>query len=69
MKMPPIWMASLTALSVYWCYINLIYTVPYLQAVFNISQSQASIFGIINTGTMGVAAGLISGTISDYLFK
>lgn len=69
LKMPTVWMASLTALSVYWCYINLIYTVPYLQAVFNISQAQASIFGIINTGAMGVAAGLISGTISDYVFK
>ncbi len=69
MKMPSIWMAALTALSVYWCYINLIYTVPYLQAVFNISQAQASIFGIINTGAMGVAAGLISGTISDFIFK
>lgn len=68
-KMPTVWMAALTALSVYWCYINLIYTVPYLQAVFNISQAQASIFGIINTGAMGVAAGLISGTISDYVFK
>lgn len=69
LKMPTVWMASITALSVYWCYINLIYTVPYLQAVFNISQAQASIFGIINTGAMGVVAGLISGTISDYVFK
>lgn len=69
MKMPSIWMAAFTALSVYWCYINLIYTVPYLQAVFNISQAQASIFGIINTGAMGVAAGLISGSLSDYVFK
>ena len=68
-KMPTVWMASFTALSVYWSYINLIYTVPYLQAVFNISQAQASIFGIINTGAMGVVAGLISGTISDYVFK
>jgi predicted MFS family arabinose efflux permease len=69
LKMPTVWMASITALSVYWCYINLIYTVPYLQAVFNISQAQASIFGIINTGAMGVVTGLISGTISDYVFK
>lgn len=69
LKMPKVWLASLTALTVYWCYINLIFTVPYLQAVFHISTSQAAIFGVINTGLMGVICGVVSGTLSDYLFK
>lgn len=66
--MPKIWLAAIVALTIYWSYINLIYTVPYLQSVFHISQSAASIFGIINTGAMGVLAGAIAGSISDYVF-
>lgn len=69
LTMPRVWLAGITALTIYWSYINLIYTVPYLQAVFHISQTEASIFGIINTGAMGVVAGAISGVISDYVFK
>ncbi|MCH4172320.1 MAG: MFS transporter [Lactobacillus sp.] len=69
LTMPKIWLAAITALTIYWSYINLIYTVPYLQAVFHISQTQASLFGIINTGGMGVLAGVISGSLSDYVFK
>lgn len=69
MKLPIVWMASLASLTVYWCYIILIFTVPYLQAVFHISTGQAAIFGIINTGAMGVVAGLISGLIADFIFK
>lgn len=69
LKMPTVWLAALTSLTVYWVYIILIYTVPYLQAVFGISTSQAALFGIINTGAMGVIAGLVAGTLSDFLFK
>lgn len=69
LTMPKVWLASITALTIYWSYINLIYTVPYLQAVYHISQTQASLFGILNTGAMGVVAGLISGFISDFVFK
>lgn len=68
-KMPTVWLAALTSLTVYWVYITLIYTVPYLQAVFGLSTSQAALFGIINTGAMGVVAGLVAGTLSDFLFK
>lgn len=69
LKMPTVWLAALTALTVYWCYINLIFTVPYLQAVFKISTAQAAVFGVINTGLMGIISGIISGTLSDYVFK
>lgn len=69
LKMPTVWLAALTALTVYWCYINLIFTVPYLQAVFKISTAQAAVFGVINTGFMGIISGVISGSLSDYVFK
>lgn len=68
LTMPKIWLAAITALTIYWSYINLIYTVPYLQAVFHVSQSAASLFGIINTGAMGVLCGAISGMLTDYVF-
>ncbi|MGF1683888.1 MFS transporter [Photobacterium minamisatsumaniensis] len=69
LKMPTVWLAALTSMTVYWTYITLIYTVPYLQAVFGLTTSQAAMFGIINTGAMGVVAGLVAGSISDFVFK
>ncbi|MGR6859155.1 MFS transporter [Aliivibrio salmonicida] len=69
LKMPTVWLAAITSLTVYWIYITLIYTVPYLQAVFGLSTAQAAIFGIINTGAMGVIAGLVAGSIADFVFK
>ena len=62
-------LAAITSLTVYWIYITLIYTVPYLQAVFGLSTTQAALFGIINTGAMGVFAGLIAGSLADFVFK
>ncbi|QRQ05320.1 MFS transporter [Staphylococcus carnosus] len=32
---PKVWLAAITAMSVYWSYIILIYTVPYLQSVYH----------------------------------
>lgn len=69
LKMPTVWLAAITSLTVYWIYITLIYTVPYLQAVFDLSTTQAAMFGIINTGAMGVFAGLIAGSMADFIFK
>jgi len=68
-KMPTVWLAAFTSLTVYWAYIMLIYTVPYLQAVFGLTTAQAALFGIINTGAMGVVSGLIAGSIADFVFK
>ncbi len=67
--MPRVWLAGVVALTTYWCYILLIYTVPYMQAVFGLTTAQAAIFGIINTGLMGVFAGVISGALADFVFK
>ncbi|HDO1331817.1 TPA: MFS transporter [Aeromonas veronii] len=68
-RMPTVWLAALSSMTVYWVYIILIYTVPYLQAVFDLSTAQVALFGIINTAAMGVIAGIIAGTISDFVFK
>lgn len=62
---PKVWLASISAMSIYWGYIILIHSVPYLQKTFDLSTTQTALFGIFNTGLMGVSAGIIS----DYVFK
>lgn len=67
---PRVWLAGIAAMTVYWCYVNLIYSsAPYLSQVFHVSDGAAAAFGILNTGLVGVFAGLISGFIADYVFK
>lgn len=56
-------------MSIYWGYIILIYSVPYLQKTFDLSTTQTALFGIFNTGLMGVLMGVSAGIISDYVFK
>ena len=70
MKMPAIWLAGLSDLCLYWCYMNLIYSsAPYLSLVFNASEALSGTFGIINTGFMGIIGGALAGYLADYLFK
>lgn len=66
---PKAWLASISAMSIYWGYIILIYSVPYLQKTFDLSTTQTALFGIFNTGLMGVLMGVSAGIISDYVFK
>ncbi|MDO4665903.1 MAG: MFS transporter [Actinomycetaceae bacterium] len=67
---PRVWMAGIAAMCLYWCYVNLIYSsAPYLKLVFHASDATSGVFGILNTGLVGVFAGLISGFIADYVFK
>lgn len=66
---PKVWLASISAMSIYWGYIILIYSVPYLQKTFDLSTTQTALFGIFNTGLMGVLMGVSAGIISDYVFK
>lgn len=64
------WLAGLAALTVYWPYINLIYTsAPYLTEVFRVSTAMAAAFGIFNTGLVGIFAGVVSGLLADYVFR
>ncbi|WP_340278251.1 MFS transporter [Staphylococcus coagulans] len=66
---PKVWLASMSAMSIYWGYIILIYSVPYLQKTYELSTTQTALFGIFNTGLMGVIMGVSAGLISDYVFK
>lgn len=67
---PRVWLAGLAAMCIYWTYVNLIcLSAPYIKLVFHASDSVAGIFGIFNTGLVGVFAGLVSGIVADYVFK
>lgn len=67
--LPRVWLAGIAALTVYWSYINLIYaSAPFLQQVFNVPPGTAAVFGIFNTGIVGIFAGVISGLLADYVF-
>lgn len=66
---PRVWLAAIAAMSIYWGYIILIYSVPYLQNLYNLSTAQTALFGIFNTGLMGVLMGVSAGIISDFVFK
>lgn len=66
---PQVWLAALSAMAVYWSYIILIYTVPYLHAVFGLTSGQTALFGIFNTGIMGIVGGITAGILAEKVFK
>ncbi len=70
MGKPRVWLAGIAALTVYWAYVNLIYTsAPYMTQVFHLSTGMAAAFGIFNTGLVGIFAGVVSGVLADYVFR
>lgn len=70
MAKPRVWLAGVAALTVYWAYVNLIYTsAPYLTQVFDLPTGLAAAFGIFNTGLVGIFAGVVSGLLADYVFR
>lgn len=67
---PRIWLAGIAAMTVYWADINLMYvSAPYLQQVFHVSTAMSGAFGLLNTGLVAIVAGVVSGIVSDYVFK
>ena len=67
---PRIWLAGIAAMTVYWADINLMYvSAPYLQQVFHVSTAMSGAFGLLNTGVVAIVAGVVSGIVSDYVFK
>lgn len=68
-KMPKLWIAAITAFCIFWSYTFSVYTTPFLQDVFHLGQTQASLFGTISTAGIGIIASFLSGFISDRLLK
>lgn len=70
LAIPRVWLAGVTALCLYWCYVNMFWSsAPYLIKVYHISDGVSAIFGIFNTAAVGILAGLVSGFLADYVFK
>lgn len=63
--MPKLWIAALTAMTIYWVQQLHTYNVPYLQKVFHVSQGSASFFGTISGQAMGIIASLLGGFLAD----
>ena len=67
---PRIWLAGIAAMTVYWADINLMYvSAPSLQQGFHVSTAMSGAFGLLNTGLVAIVAGVVSGIVSDYVFK
>ncbi|MGL5956185.1 MAG: MFS transporter [Brevinema sp.] len=69
MTYPEVWLAGMIGMAVYTCYISVVYSVPYMQNVFNISSEQVALFGLFNASGIGIAGGLIAGILGDKVFK
>lgn len=66
---PSIWLAGVISMTIYWNYIVLIYTVPYLHSVFHTSDTLTSTFGAINTDGIGIISGVCAGLLADFVFR
>ena len=59
-----------SALTIYWCYINLNRAkLSHIYKTCIIYRRCTALFGIFNTGLMGVLMGLVAGVVSDFVFK
>lgn len=65
LAMPRLWLAALTAFTIYWASLNNNYAVPYLQNVFKMPQNAASLVGTITSEGIGIVAAMLSGFLAD----
>ncbi|KFF30938.1 MFS transporter [Bifidobacterium bombi] len=70
MKLPVVWTTGFGAFVAYLIYVaTSTYFLPFVQASFHLSDTAAGLFGIVNSGLMGVIAALFSGILSTTRFK
>ncbi|MBM7824304.1 MFS family permease [Arcanobacterium pluranimalium] len=69
LKIARVWSAGICGMCVYWAYMTLFYTEPYLTRVYGMSEEEASWFSVVSTIVFGVAGGIIGGLISDKIVK
>lgn len=63
--MPKLWIAALTALTIYWLSLQQNYAVPFLQNAMHVNKGAASFFGTISSEGIGIIAALLSGILAD----
>lgn len=63
------WLAGLAGLCIYWVYTTFLYVTPYLQHVYEASQSFASAFSVVAVVCIGLTSGVVAGIVADKIFK
>lgn len=65
LHMPIVWTTGLATMCGYTTYIAATtYTLPLLQQSFGLSDTQAAVYGLVNTGILPIVAALVSGRIA-----
>lgn len=68
-KMPEIWVVSLTIASIYSVYCGLTYFIPFLKDIYKIPVTMVGAYGIINQYGLKMVGGPIGGMLVDKKFK
>lgn len=68
-KMPEIWVVSLTIASIYSVYCGLTYFIPFLKDIYGIPVTLIGAYGIINQYGLKMVGGPIGGMLVDKKFK
>lgn len=68
-KMPEIWVVSLTIASIYSVYCGLTYFIPFLKDIYKVPVTMIGAYGIINQYGLKMVGGPIGGMLVDKKFK
>ncbi|MGL6119089.1 MAG: MFS transporter, partial [Fusobacteriaceae bacterium] len=68
-KMPEIWVVSLTIASIYSVYCGLTYFIPFLRDIYGVPVTLIGAYGIINQYGLKMVGGPIGGMLVDKKFK
>lgn len=68
-KMPEIWVVSLTIASIYSVYCGLTYFIPFLKDIYGIPVTLVGAYGIINQYGLKMVGGPVGGFLADKKFK
>ncbi|NLY21161.1 MAG: MFS transporter [Tissierellia bacterium] len=68
-KMPEIWIASLTIFSIYSVYCGLTYFIPFLKDIYGLPVTLVGAYGIINQYGLKMVGGPLGGYIADKKLK
>ncbi|MFC5369403.1 MFS transporter [Arcanobacterium bovis] len=69
LKIARVWSAGICGMCVYWVYMTIFYTEPFLTRAYGMSEANASWFSVLSTIIFGVSGGIIGGLISDKIVK
>lgn len=68
-KMPEIWIVSLTIASIYSVYCGLTYFIPFLRDIYGIPVTLVGAYGIVNQYGLKMVGGPLGGFLADKKFK